>query len=78
MRQIKFYNKIRVQLCFLIFYKQNLSFPEARDRLLARIKEDNNFMQQNDKRIKDIKKIIENYEKKIKELQVDLEVNKFI
>lgn len=55
-----------------------MSFPEARDRLLARIKEDNNFMQQTDKRIKEIKKIIENYEKKIKELQMDLDVFSFI
>lgn len=54
--------------------EQNLSFPEARDRLLARIKEDNAFMQQTDKRIKDIRKIIESYEKRIKELQIDLDV----
>jgi len=32
-------------------------------------------MQQTDKRIKEIKKIIENYEKKVKELQMDLDVN---
>jgi intraflagellar transport protein 74 len=28
----------------------NLSFPEARDRLLARIKDDNNFITTQDKR----------------------------
>lgn len=62
-------NDLEIQL-----NEANLSFPEARDRLLARIKEDNNFMQQTDKRIKEIKKLIENYDKKLKELQMDLEV----
>ena len=46
----------------------NLSFPEARDRLLARIKEDNNFIANNEKRVKEIKKNIDNYEKKLREL----------
>ena len=40
--------------------ESNLSFPEARDRLLARIKEDNTFIANTDKRIKEIKKNIEN------------------
>ena len=35
-------------------------------------------MQQTDKRIKEIKKIIENYERKIKELQMDLDVPLFM
>lgn len=34
-------------------------------------------MQTTDKRIKEIKKIIENYERRIKELQLDLEVNQY-
>ena len=34
-------------------------------------------MQTTDKRIKEIKKIIENYDRRIKELQLDLEVNKY-
>ena len=45
----------------------NLSFPEARDRLLARMKEDNNFIVTNEKRVKEIKKNIDNYEKKLRE-----------
>ena len=53
-----------------------MSFPEARDRLLARIKEDNNFITNNDKRIKEIKKNIENYEKKTRELAEELENKK--
>ncbi len=46
----------------------NLSFPEARDRLLARIKEDNNFISNNEKRVREIRKNIDNYEKKLREL----------
>jgi len=56
--------------------ENNLSFPEARDRLLAKVKEDNNFILNTDKRIKEIKKIIENYEKQIKEMSADLEEKK--
>ena len=54
----------------------NLSFPEARDRLLARMKEDNNFIVTNEKRVKEIKKNIDNYEKKLRELGEDSENKK--
>lgn len=54
--------------------ENNLSFPEARDRLLAKVKEDNNFIMNADKRTKDIKRMIENYEKQIREMNMDLEV----
>ena len=47
----------------------NLSFPEARDRLLARMKEDNNFIVTKEKRVKEIKKNIDNYERKLRELE---------
>lgn len=47
----------------------NLSFPEARDRLFARIKEDNAIIANNEKRVKEIRKNIDNYEKKLRELQ---------
>jgi intraflagellar transport protein 74 len=53
-----------------------LSFPEARDRLLARMKEDNNFIVTNEKRVKEIKKNIDNYEKKLRELGEDSENKK--
>jgi len=46
----------------------NLSFPEARDKLLNRIKEDNLFITNTDKRIKEINKNIDNYERKLREL----------
>lgn len=51
----------------------NLSFPEARDKLLARIKELNNFNTNTEKRIKEIRKNIENYEKKLKEMSNQME-----
>jgi intraflagellar transport protein 74 len=45
-----------------------LSFPEARDRLFARIKDDNSIITNNEKRVKEIRKNIDNYEKKIREM----------
>jgi intraflagellar transport protein 74 len=42
-------NDLAVQL-----NESNLSFPEARDRLLARIKEDNQLIVTNDKKCKEI------------------------
>jgi intraflagellar transport protein 74 len=53
----------------LLFVQANLSFPEARDRLIARIKDDNTFVTNTDKRIKEIRRNIDNYEKKLRELQ---------
>ena len=53
-----------------------MSFPEARDRLLAKVKEDNNFIMNTDKRIKELKKIIENYERQLREMATDLEEKK--
>lgn len=46
----------------------NLTFPEARDRLLNKIKDDNAFIQNSDKRVREIKRNIENYEKRLREL----------
>ena len=46
----------------------NLSYPEARDRILARMKEDNNTIATVEKRIKEVKRNIEIYEKKLREL----------
>lgn len=50
----------------------NLSFPEARDRLLARIKEDNQLIVQNDKKAKELAKLNENYERKLKDMTAEL------
>jgi len=56
--------------------ENNLSFPEARDRLLAKVKEDNNIIQNTEKRIKEVRKMMENYEKQIKEMGSENEENK--
>ena len=52
-----------------------MSFPEARDRLLAKVKEDNNIIQNTEKRIKEVRKMMENYEKQIKEMGSENEVS---
>lgn len=46
----------------------NLSFPEARDRLLARIKDDNTYIQNSEKKVREVRRNIENYEKRLREL----------
>lgn len=48
--------------------ENNLSFPEARDRLLAKVKEDNSVIQNTEKRIREVRKMQENYEKQIREV----------
>lgn len=39
--------------------EQNLSFPEARDRLMAKVKEDNADIQKAEKRTLELRKVIE-------------------
>jgi intraflagellar transport protein 74 len=46
----------------------NLPFPEARERLLNRIKQDNAEIKQSEKDVNDIRKIIETYQKNIREI----------
>lgn len=53
-----------------------LSVPEARDRILARMKEDNQTITQLEKMIKDAKKNIDVYEKRIRQLDAALEDKK--
>lgn len=53
-----------------------MSIPEARDRILARMKEDNQTITQIEKMIKDAKKNIDVYEKRLRELDVALEDKK--
>lgn len=48
--------------------ENNLSFPEARDRLLAKVKEDNSVLQNTEKRIREVRKMQDNYEKQMKEM----------
>jgi intraflagellar transport protein 74 len=51
----------------------SLSFPEARDRLLANIKEANGLILQTDKRIKEVKKMNDAYEKQLREMAAEFE-----
>lgn len=53
-----------------------MSIPEARDRILARMKEDNQAITNMEKSIKDTKKNIDIYEKRLRELDVILEDKK--
>ncbi len=50
----------------------NLPFPEARERLMNRIKNDNAEIKMQDKEIADMRKIVETYQRSIKEIEVDL------
>ena len=49
--------------------EMNLPFPEARERLLNRIKHDNAEIKQSEKDVNDIRKITETYQKNIKEIE---------
>lgn len=52
--------------------EQNLSFPEARERLLNRVKSDNAEVTAAEKRMAEVKKAIENYKRQIEEMEADL------
>ena len=52
--------------------EMNLPFPEARERLLNRIKQDNAEIKQCEKDVADIRRIIETYQRNIKEIEQDL------
>jgi intraflagellar transport protein 74 len=54
----------------------NLPFPEARERLLNRIKQDNAEIKQSEKDVADIRKIIDTYQRNIKEIESDLQEKK--
>lgn len=56
--------------------ESNLSFPEARERLIQRIKQDNAEVLQLEKLIADYRKTVETYERNIKELEQDLQESK--
>ena len=49
--------------------EMNLPFPEARERLLQRIKQDNAEIKQAEKDVADIRRIIETYQRNIKEIE---------
>ena len=52
--------------------ESNLPFGEARDRLRNRIKQDHSEILHCEKKINDLKKIVETYQKNINELEADL------
>jgi intraflagellar transport protein 74 len=54
----------------------NLPFPEARERLLNRIKQDNAEIKQQEKDVGDVRKMIETYQRNIKEIEQDLQEKK--
>ena len=56
--------------------ESNLSFPEARERLIQRIKQDNAEALSYEKIITDYRKTVETYEKNIREMEEDLRENK--
>lgn len=47
----------------------NLPFPEARERLLNRVKQDNAEIKQAEKDAADIRRMIETYQRNIKEIE---------
>lgn len=54
----------------------NLPFPEAIERLMNRIKQDNAEIKQQDKELADIRKIIETYQRNIKDIDNDMKDKK--
>ena len=50
----------------------NLPFPEARERFMNRIKQDNAEIKQQDKEISDLRKMIDTYTRNIKEIESDM------
>jgi intraflagellar transport protein 74 len=52
--------------------EMNLPFPEARERLMNRIKQDNAEIKQQEKDIAEIKKIIETYQRQIREISNEI------
>jgi len=54
----------------------NLPFPEARERLLNRIKQDNAEIKQSEKDVSEIRMMIDTYQRNIKEIEQDLKEKK--
>jgi len=49
-----------------------LPFPEARERLMNRIKQDNAEIKQQEKDIGELRKLVENYQRNVKEITNEL------
>ena len=50
----------------------NLPFPEARERFMNRIKQDNAEIKQLEKETGDLRKMIDNYNRNIKDIENEL------
>ena len=50
----------------------NLPFPEARERFMNRIKQDNAEIKQQDKEINDLRKMVDAYNRNIKDIENEL------
>ena len=55
--------------------EMNLPFPEARERLMNRIKQDNAEIKMQEKELADSRKIVETYTKSIRDIENDLSGN---
>lgn len=56
--------------------EMNLPFPEARERLMNRIKNDNAEIKQQEKEVADVRKVIETYQRNIKDIDNDTKSGK--
>lgn len=52
--------------------ENNLPFPEARERFMNRIKQDNAEIKQQDKEIGDLRKMIDSYNRNIKDIENEM------
>lgn len=52
--------------------EMNLPFPEARERLMNRIKQDNAEIKQQEKEIGEMRKMIDSYQRNVKEISNEL------
>jgi intraflagellar transport protein 74 len=52
--------------------EMNLPFPEARERLMNRIKQDNAEIKQQEKEIGEIRKMIDTYQRNLKDINAEL------
>lgn len=55
--------------------EMNLPFPEARERLMNRIKEDNAEIKMQEKEITDCRKMVDTYGKSVRDIENDLAGN---
>ena len=52
--------------------EMNLPFPEARERLMNRIKQDNAEIKQQEKEISEMRKVVDQYQRNLKEISNEL------